>query len=380
MSKALLLRNTALGLAARTTADFSLTPIDELSAAFTDAVQTAVSEAQSVIVLGASTPGLASQIMAAARAARKPITIVESDERLLRAHLPQGMDEHQDPRIAVVHTDPADLRIDPHVADEAVKDAKPRNYAEYRMLAARITEHGAAAPLIPDSSTDLVVVDMLANRLNSSDTAKVLAEAFRVLRRGGRLMLTVLAGDEPIVPGTKVNFDSWYPTRLPLESEPAAELGLAGFHGMTYHYSVGRPVHMIKGVEVRAFLVDAFKGKQGICLDQGHAVIYRGPWSAVLDDDGHRYERGERAAVCTKTYALLTRAPYREQFIGLPAYLPINAELAPLFVCDTPSRRDPKVTKGLVSVVDAKRVSAGCCDTPQSTTAPITDGGAACCT
>jgi hypothetical protein len=379
-----MLRNAALGLAASTTEDFRLTPVGELSAAFKEPVRSAVSEAGSVILLGASTPGFAADVMSAARTARKPITILESDERLLRAHLPQGAGVEEGSRVAVLHADPVDLRVDPRVADEVIKEATPRSFADYRMLAARLAEYGAAAPLVPDESTDLVIVDMLANRLDATGTANVLAESLRVLRRGGRLMLTVLVADEPLVAGTKANFDAWYPARLPLETEPVAELGSAGFHGMTYHDSIGRPVRLIKGVEVRAFLVDAFKGKRGICLDQGHAVIYRGPWSAVLDDDGHRYEGGERVAVCAKTYELLTRRPYRDQFLGLPAYLPTNPELAPLFDCDTPARRDPKVTKGLLSVLDVKSnrgSSAGCCDAPQgAASSSTTAGGAACCT
>lgn len=43
-------------------------------------------------------------------------------------------------------------------------------------------------------------------------------------------------------------------------------------------------------------------------------LIYKGPFREVLDDDGHRLERGRRYAVCGKTFQLYRKAPYQEHF------------------------------------------------------------------
>ena len=38
------------------------------------------------------------------------------------------------------------------------------------------------------------------------------------------------------------------------------------------------------------------------CVEVGQAVIYRGPYSEVCDDDGHVFPRGKRMAVCQRTF------------------------------------------------------------------------------
>ena len=44
--------------------------------------------------------------------------------------------------------------------------------------------------------------------------------------------------------------------------------------------------------------------------DHAEAVIYKGPWKEVVDDDGHTLRRGERMAVCRKTLEIYTSEPY----------------------------------------------------------------------
>ena len=70
----------------------------------------------------------------------------------------------------------------------------------------------------------------------------------------------------------------------------------------------------MRGIEFRSVTIEAFKGKQGECFERNQAVIYRGPFKEVLDDDKHRMERGKRYAVCDKTYNLYKKAPYRDSF------------------------------------------------------------------
>ena len=123
------------------------------------------------------------------------------------------------------------------------------------------------------------------------------------------------------------------------------------------------PLVMSGQVEIRALVLEAYKGKEGTCLDQGHAVVYRGPFSSVTDDDGHEYVRGERIAVCGKTFEILTRGPYGEHFQAIEPYWEVPADKAPLFDCSTPRLRDPTVTKGIVSVgsTDDCCGDEGCC-------------------
>ena len=74
----------------------------------------------------------------------------------------------------------------------------------------------------------------------------------------------------------------------------------------------------VEGIEFRAITITAYKGKEGACIERNQAVIYRGPWKQVVDDDGHTLPRGVRVAVCEKTYQLYSKPPYQDQFIFVP--------------------------------------------------------------
>jgi hypothetical protein len=68
----------------------------------------------------------------------------------------------------------------------------------------------------------------------------------------------------------------------------------------------------------------------------------------VIDDDGHTLFRGERMAVCDKTFCLYTRqeGPYAHDLIAVEPYNEILLEEAKSFNCSKNARRHPKETKG----------------------------------
>ncbi len=94
------------------------------------------------------------------------------------------------------------------------------------------------------------------------------------------------------------------------ERELLRVLEAAGFHGTHIEAWAEKPFAVVEGIEFRSVTVTAHKGKQGPCVETNQAVVYRGPWKRVEDDDGHVLERGKRVAVCDKTYRILTGEPY----------------------------------------------------------------------
>jgi arsenite methyltransferase len=375
VSRALAIRNAALRLAARDGSALSLGAPQELFQALLPLVNDALAAAQSIVLIGTSTPGLVAYLVFP-EGSRK-LTVVENDPALIPDNVTAAVNRQGS---TLQHAcEPLDLRIDPQKVDQLVAAMKPSDYAAYRAVGARVAQIAATSPLIADSSVDLVIIDCMVNRLARDSTARLLGEAFRVLRRGGRLLdICLLADESPKQPHEPADMGVWSAVRLPLETEAGTEIIGSGFHGLRYHPLLRGPVQTVNGTELRAFVLEAFKGKQGVCLDQGHAVIYKGPWSAVLDDDGHRYVRGERTAVCAKTYELLMREPYAGAFLGLPAYVETPLEQAPVFDCNTPAVRSPAVTKGKISLRDVQAGPAAgnsdCC--PPS---PSDKGTAPCC-
>jgi hypothetical protein len=106
------------------------------------------------------------------------------------------------------------------------------------------------------------------------------------------------------------------------------------------------PWATVEGIEFRSVTVQAFKGKDGLCKEHNEAVIYRGPWQHVVDDDGHVFERGVPHAVCRKTFQILTQAPYADHVIPVEPATPIDDSDAEVIDCSIDRIRTPQETKG----------------------------------
>lgn len=249
-----------------------------------------------------------------------------------------------------------DLKTNPAQLSRILARTPASDLASYRVLEAALARQRQDHPLVQDGSIDAVMLDGIAAMMGSAPLGRVVEEAFRVLRRGGQFVMSGLLLDERI---GDAHLEAGMGA-LPLEQEVASMLVAAGYHGVTYRWRAELPWKIVDGAEARAFVLEAYKGKQGVCIDQGHAVMYRGPWRTVFDDDGHCYVRGERTAVCKKTYDLLERAPYQGQFIGLVPYVIVPEDQAPIFDCRTPAIREPAVTKSTRSVVAGPGSKASC--------------------
>lgn len=298
----------------------------------------------------------------ATAAARVPLTIIEPDREVV-----DGLRERlRGEAIRVVLNELEDLRGDPDYLVERLGQQPPRSMSEYRDLQIELSRQQRERPLVADGSVSEIVLDGALNRMSRDRAPGSLAECHRALARGGRLVATVLLADER-ASGSLPEIRPWAPASrvalsdVHLESEILDWFARAGFYGIALTWRAEMPLKVVGGVELRGYVIEAWKGKEGVCLDQGHAVVYRGPWSSVTDDDGHTYVRGQRTAVCGKTFALLMRPPYAGHFLALPPYSPVPEEHAPPFDCDTPALRPARVTKGIDSVFDGRKGGGGAC-------------------
>jgi hypothetical protein len=141
-------------------------------------------------------------------------------------------------------------------------------------------------------------------------------EIFRVLKKGGRAVISDIVSDEDVPEHLQNDAELWSGCISGALTEEGflQAFSEAGFYGIQILKRDEQPWQTVEGIEFRAVTVEAFKGKQGPCFERNQAVIYRGPFREVLDDDNHRMERGVRYAVCDKTYNLYRKAPYRDYF------------------------------------------------------------------
>ncbi|MEL7337644.1 MAG: methyltransferase, partial [Planctomycetota bacterium] len=119
----------------------------------------------------------------------------------------------------------------------------------------------------------------------------------------------------------------------------------------------------VEGIEFRSATVIAYKPDPGLWLDHHEAVIYRGPFSQVIDDEGNVFRRGVRSAVCRRSFELLTSDAYAEQFIGVTPKTEVSMQQAKPFDCDGEVLvRDPRITKGsILTLPQSTTGDEGCC-------------------
>ena len=223
-------------------------------------------------------------------------------------------------------------------------------------------------PLIANESVDCVLSNCVLNLVRNRDRHQLFSEIFRVLKRGGRAAISDIVADEHVPAHLQNDPNLWSGciSGAFREDELLAAFEQAGFHGMQVVKREQEPWRTVAGIEFRAVTVVAYKGKEGPCLDHNQAIIYRGPFKKVEDDDGHLYYRGERMAVCDKTFQLLQQEPYAGQFIPIHPRVPVNETDAPLFDCRRNARRLPQETKkGDIPPATAKNAECGgeaCCN------------------
>ncbi|MFK7768975.1 MAG: methyltransferase domain-containing protein [Mariniblastus sp.] len=203
-------------------------------------------------------------------------------------------------------------------------------------------------PLVASDSVDCVVSNCVLNLVQPQDRKQLFREVFRVLKVGGRAAISDIVSDEDIPEHLQNDPTLWSGciSGAWREDEFLAEFEKAGFQGMKIAKRVEEPWQTVEGIEFRSVTVVAYKLDTGACLERKQAVIYQGPFKQVLDDDGHTYFRGQRVAVCDRTFQALTNEPYADQFFAVHPYQDIPVEEAGLFDCTQDKLRSPRESKG----------------------------------
>jgi ubiquinone/menaquinone biosynthesis C-methylase UbiE len=232
---------------------------------------------------------------------------------------------------------------------EEILSRQPITDVESLMSAqAQADELRRSQPLVADESVDVVISNCVLNLVDNAHKTAMFREIHRVLRRGGRAVISDIVSDEP-VPETMQNDPELWSGCISgalTESGFLEAFEAAGFFGIRILERQREPWRTVNGIEFRSLTVEAFKGKEGACFDRLQAVIYKGPFKEVLDDDGHRIQRGTRYAVCDKAYSLFGQEPYRDSFGFVEPLTEIALEDARPFDCSRTSLRLPEQTKG----------------------------------
>ncbi|MFN0127761.1 MAG: methyltransferase domain-containing protein [Verrucomicrobiales bacterium] len=255
-----------------------------------------------------------------------------------------------------------DLALDLEALDDELKRCPIADAASF-LAADRLAEElRVTRPLVATGSIDVVVSNCVLNLVEARAKRVMFDEIFRVLRNGGRAVISDIVSDEEVPESMQNDPDLWSGciSGALTEEEFIRAFENAGFYGVQILKRDETPWRTVEGIEFRSVTLEAFKGKQGACFERHQAVIYRGPFREVLDDDNHRFQRGRRYAVCDKTFQLLHKAPYAGHFEFIEPRLPVPPEEAGEFDCSSMRPRHPRETKGLD--YHPTTPTSSCCD------------------
>ena len=241
-----------------------------------------------------------------------------------------------------------DLQLDLELLNDELNLSPVCGSSDYLRLRNLEESLRTTKPLVASDSVDCVLSNCVLNLVRVPDRRQLFSEIYRVLRDGGRAAISDIVSDENVPEEMQRDPELWSGCLSGAFREDAFLRAFeeAGFHGIEIAKRVSEPWRTIRGIEFRSMTVVAYKGKEGPCLDRNQAIMYRGPFRQVVDDEGHVYHRGTRAAVCEKTFRLFMQAPYAGMFEPIEPRVPVSSEKAKPFDCSIGKIRSPRETKG----------------------------------
>ena len=261
-----------------------------------------------------------------------------------------------------------DMQIDRDRVDAYLVDHPVDSEAALQRFESFLTEMRTTTPMIADNSVDVVVSNCVLNLVDSAEKEKLFAEIFRVLKPGGRAVISDIVSDEPVPMHMQQDSKLWSGciSGALHEKDFIDAFVRAGFQGAEMPVYQSEPWQVVEGIEFRSATVIAYKFPDVPCFEHNEAVLYRGPYLSVIDDNGHKFDRGVRVAVCRKTFEKMQQQPYANDFVGVSPAQEIAPENAKPFTKHSGEVvRSPNVTKGgklsMCVIDDDCCGDTGCC-------------------
>ncbi len=193
----------------------------------------------------------------------------------------------------------------------------------------QITEGDAFSLPMPDGSVDVIAQNCLFNIFEPADLARALSEAFRVLKPGGRLIMSDPIATRP-VPAHLQQDDRLRAMCLSgalTYEDYTQRIIQAGFGQVEIR--TRRPYRLLDrqtyGIDADLLLesLDSVSYKveipgDGACIFTGKTAVYKGAEEYFDDQAGHILNRGIPLAVCDKTAHKLAHA-FPDDILVTPA-------------------------------------------------------------
>jgi len=155
-----------------------------------------------------------------------------------------------------------DLTLDLDRLDAQLK-ARPINSAEAFLAAEGLADElRVQHPLIADNSVDVVVSNCVLNLVDPRSKAKLFGEIFRVLKQGGRAVISDIVSGAEVPAELQNDPDLWSGciSGALAEDEFVKAFERAGFGLVSILKRDSIPWRTVHGIEFRSMTIEAFKG------------------------------------------------------------------------------------------------------------------------
>jgi arsenite methyltransferase len=162
-----------------------------------------------------------------------------------------------------------DLGLDLERLDAALK-ANPIASSDAFLRAQELADElRITHPLVQSDSIDVVVSNCVLNLVEPRAKEQLFREIFRVLKKGGRAVISDIVSDELVPEELQNDPELWSGCISGAMTETAFLQAFtdAGFHGVQLLKRNPTPWRTVRGIEFRSVTVEALKGKQGSRLE-----------------------------------------------------------------------------------------------------------------
>jgi arsenite methyltransferase len=168
-----------------------------------------------------------------------------------------------------------DLALDLEILDQELRRNPISDANAYLAADALAAELRVKHPLIATGSIDVVVSNCVLNLVETHLKRQLFEEIFRVLKKGGRAVISDIVSDEEIPLHLQNDPYLWSGCISGAYTEEGFLQAFeeAGFHGIEILKRDEAPWQTVEGIEFRSVTIQAWKGKQGPCFERNQAVI-----------------------------------------------------------------------------------------------------------
>jgi SAM-dependent methyltransferase len=166
---------------------------------------------------------------------------------------------------------------------------------------------------LEDGSVDLLVSNCVLNL--ATDKAKVFKEIHRVLRQGGRAVISDVVSDREIRPEDRDDPAEWADCTVSSMSLRGFLEAFTGAGLVALRQIAEEPWRQVKGYHLSSITLEARKFETDCHAGVSHLAIYLGPFAEVKDDFGNAYPRFRPVAIRDDVAAFLRNGGETTSFI-----------------------------------------------------------------